>query len=451
MSAPLLTGRRRLRQQLVGLLFLGVIAGLVGVTVALYRQSFTPSVTVYVDADRVGSQLTKGGDVKARGVLVGRITEVDSTGDGARITLELMPQQIGRLPADSSVMLLPKTLFGEKFVDIVVDSTSTARSLREGDVISQDRTAAARETSRALDNLLPLLQALKPAEVSTTLNAVSTALRGRGEQIGQNLEITEQYVRGINPDLTTLGQDFGGLADFADTVDATRPDLLAVLDNLSFLSRSLVDTSGQLSTFLRTTTTFDQELQTLLGDNEQRLVRLAADSLPSLQVYQRYSPEFSCLARGLEKQAVLANKTFGGLQPGLHITVETVRDQGGYQPGDEPRYGADNGPTCLGLPPNAPVVPFPVPDEYTDGYCDDQEAAPGVQRECVGRGSQGPPAAGPDAQRDPARALSQTRREKLALGVVAGPVLGVAPDDVPDLVTLLFGPVARGNAIGLAG
>ena len=342
-------------------------------------------------------------------------------------------------------MMLPKTLFGEKFVALSTDDTSTAPALRQGSVIGQDNSATARETSQALDDLLPLLQALQPQDLSTTLNALSSAVRGRGDRIGQNLELVDSYLRELNPSVPTLGEDFRGVADLADTLTTASPDVLDVLDDFSAISRDLVETEQPLSTFLRTTTTSTGELEDFLATNEQRLIHLAADSLPTLQVYQRYSPEFPCLLKGIERQANdLGIPAFGGNQPGLHITLEFVEDQGAYRTGDEPRYGEDAGPTCRGLPPNPPIRPFPIDIEVTDGYCDDQEEAPGVQTECRREDAPLP------AQADPARALAAPRvLDRAAVGAVAGPVLGVAPGDVPDLAVLLFGPVARGTSVGL--
>lgn len=464
MSAPLLRGRARVRQQVVGLIFLVVIGGLVALTIALYQKAFTPVTTVLVRADRAGNQLTAGGDVKARGLLVGEIRSVSSTGEGAELELAIDRDQAALLPSDLTVQLLPKTLFGEKFVSLELDSASTARPLREGDVISQDRSVTARETSQALDNLLPLLQTLQPQQLSITLNAVSSALRGRGDTLGQNLELVDEYLAGINPEIPALGENFRGLADLADTFEAARPDVIEVLDNLSFLNRSLVDTEGDLSSFLTSTTTSTGELDRLLRENEQRLVTLARDSLPPLRLFEKYSPEFSCLAAGLAKQEILAEKTFGGLQPGLHITVEVTQDQGGYRPGDETVFGEDSGPTCFGLPPGPPIVPFPVTVEPVDGYCDEQERQPGLQNGCDGRADSAQEGGGPGLPGAPglpglpgvpaaaARTapVSVAETDRATMSAVVGPVLGVAPQDVPDLAVLLFGPLARGAQIGLA-
>ena len=447
MAPPLVTGRRRVQQQLAGLLFIAVLAGVVGLSTALYQKAFTPVVMVTLEVSNVGNQLARGGDVKARGLLVGDIREVRSDGSGAELELALTPEAARRIPKDTRAQLLPKTLFGEKFVALEFDDDSSAGALEEGDVITQDRSAVARETEQALNDLLPLLRTLKPAELSTTLNALSTALRGRGEQLGQNLELVDSYLREFNPQIAALGENFRGVADLADNLEASRPDFLALFDNLSAINRSLVDQEAELSTFLSSTTGFAEELGGFLEENDDRLIRLAADSRPPLRLYEKYAPGYPCLLKAIDSQLELGNQTLGGGQPGLHITLEFTKDQLGYQPGDEPKYGEDKGPTCRGLPPNPPERPMPVDQEVEDGYCDEEEKAPGIQNGCHQQEPPGP--AGASASNDPARALAQRDRDRAAVNSVIGPILGLAPPDVPDLAVLLFGPLARGTEVGL--
>jgi virulence factor Mce-like protein len=447
LAPPLVTGRRRVKQQLAGLLFLGVLAGTVALAIALYQKAFTPVVMVELQTTSIGNQLSTGGDVKARGLLVGDIREVSTDGDGATIVLALKPEAARQIPSDTKARLLPKTLFGEKFVALEFDDASTADPLSDGDVISRDDSEVARETEETLNDLLPLLRALKPQQLSTTLNAISGALRGRGDQVGENLELVDSYLKEINPEIPALGENFRGLADFADNLEAARPDIIALLDNLSAGSRNLVDQEQELNTFLTSTTGFSEEMGRFLEENDERLIRLAEDSLPPLQTFARYAPQFGCLSRGLVRTEELGAAAFGGDQPGLHITLEFTKDQGGYRPGDEPAYGEDSGPTCRGLPPNPAERPFPVDQEVTDGYCDEEEKAPGIQNGCPREES---PPPGVDAASQPAVALAQRDRDRTAVGAVVGPVLGVPPGDVPDLAVLLFGPLARGTQVGLA-
>ena len=426
-----------IKKRLFGLVFLAVIAGLVWLTVLLYNKAFTPVVEVTLQAGKAGNQLSAPADVKLRGLIVGEVREITSAGDGAELAIALDPEDVELIPANVTARLLPKTLFGEKYVELSYPESPSSEHIEEGDVIPQDRTEVARETEEALNSLLPLLRTLKPVELSTTLNALSTALRGRGDQLGENLELVDSYLQEFNPEIDALGENFRGLADFVDNLEASRVDILAVLDNFSAISRNLVDQEQELNTFLTSTTTFADEMGSFLRENETRLVQLAADSRPVLELYAKYSPEYPCLLRGLDASNEFIGNAFGGLQPGLHITLEFTEDQEGYQPErDEPAYLDTRGPRCYGLPtPEGQAADI----NFKDGYRD--ELGPDTTQ------SEDP---GAEAANDPALALGSPAGQRAVIGAVLGPVLGVAPDEVPDLAYLLFGPMARGTEVGLS-
>jgi len=448
-SAPLVTGTARLRRYAAGVVFLAVIALLVGLSVAIYTKAFTDVVRVDLEAGRIGNQLSVHGDVKLRGIVVGEVRSVRSTGTGATIELALDVDTAAQVPINVSARLLPKTLFGEKEVTLVLPSGSPGRPVRDGDVISQDRSSTAIETERVLTDVLPVLQSLRPDQLSLTLNALSNSLRGRGDRLGANLALNADYFRQLNPSLPDLLEDFRGLADLGDNYAAAAPDLLRLLDEFSAVARNTVDQRTELATFLRTTTTFAASGENFLLVNEQSLIDLAAVSRPVLELYRRFAPEFPCILRTLPGQELLGQQTFGGRLPGLHITLETVRDQGAYAPGDEPVFGEDRGPTCFGLT-GKPVVPYPAYYEPKDGYCDSEEAAsPGVTTGNCHDGSSAAPGASRASLDDPARALGGALQRGL-VGSAVGPAMGLSAQEVPDLAVLLFGPVARGTTVGYA-
>jgi virulence factor Mce-like protein len=447
MAPPLVKGRARLRRLAAGVAFLAVLALLVALSVGLYTKAFTPVTMVDLKADRIGNQLSVHGDVKLRGLRVGEVRKVSSTGDGATIQLALDKDKARLVPSDVSARLLPKTLFGEKEVNLVIpEGGSSARPLRGGDVIPQDRSETSIETERVLNDFMPLIQSLKPAQLSLTLNAVSSALRGRGDRFGANLALNAAYFRQINPELPRILEDFRGLADLTDNYAAATPDILRVLDNFAASSRSLVDQREELDEFLRSTTTFAKTADDFLRINDQSLIDLAEQSRPNLQLYKQFSPEYACMLHTLPKQEIVGEKTFGGVFPWLHITLEVAHDQGAYLPGDEPKFREDRGPTCFGLE-GKPVVPMPAYYEPKDGYCDKEEAAsPGVT---TGNCHEPAPPSGLSARAiaDPVRALGGPDQRE-AIGAAVSPVLQLSPDDVPDIATLLFGPLARGGTIG---
>jgi virulence factor Mce-like protein len=445
-APPLVKGAARLRRLAAGVAFLVVIALLVALSVGLYTKAFTKVVKVSLQTDSVGNQLSTHADVKLRGIRVGEVRKIRSSGQGATIELALNNDLAHLIPADVSAQLLPKTLFGEKEVDLIAAPDSTAGPIRAGAVISQDRSTTSIETERVLNDFLPLLQSLKPAQLSLTLNALSTGLRGRGDRLGHNLALNADYFQQLNPKLPAIMEDFRGLADVSESYAAASADLLRLIDNSAAASRNLVDQKQELATFLASTSTFAQSADDFLRINDKSLVDLAAQSRPNLQLYAKFSPEFGCMLHTLPKQEIVGERTFGGVDPWLHITLEVAQDQGAYLTGDEPKFREDRGPTCYGLE-GKPIIPFPAYYEPKDGYCDAEEAAqPGVQ---TGNCHQPAPPGGVAAQAvsDPVLALGGPAQTQ-AVGVAVAPVLQLPPGEVPDIATLLFGPLARGGTIG---
>ncbi len=429
-------------QRLQGVAFLVVLALLVSLAVAVYQRRFYDVVRVDVRTSAIGNQLSVGGDVEVEGVVVGRITGVSSRGAGATIAVAIDAEHAGLVPADSVARLLPKTLFGEKYVDLVRPPGGDGRPVAEGDVLEQDRATATVETEQVLTDLLPLLRTLGPDDLSRTLGALSGALRGRGERIGENAVLTRDYLAALNPALPAVQRDLVGLADLADTYDQAAPDVLAVLDDLAFSARSLVDQQDELARFLDTTSVVTGAAGSLLADNEQRLVAVAAESLPSLELYARYSPQYGCFLRTIEEFSQVADLV-GGLQPGIHISLVGTIDGGPFLPVDRPVFGDESPPTCRGLEGEATrEIPFPLYRESEDGYDDEAEAR------CpeVSQGRRSNETACPDPSAGSAATVSA---QGTAMRLVSAPLLGTSPDAVPPLSALLLGPMVRGTTVTL--
>ena len=87
------------------------------------------------------------------------------------------------IPANVTGSIVPKTLFGEKYVSLEVPETGPSGTMRAGAVI--DRTEVSIEVEKVLSDLYPLLRAVSPADINYTLNALATALEGRGESVGR--------------------------------------------------------------------------------------------------------------------------------------------------------------------------------------------------------------------------------------------------------------------------
>src|SRR5687768_15933006 len=157
-----------IRRRVQGLAFLVVIALLLGLAVATYQKAFTEVARVTLETDTAGSQLQEASDVKVRGVIVGDVREVEASMDGATIEMAIFPEYLEQIPADVTARLLPKTLFGERFVSLELPESPSQERLADGDVIGQDRSENAMELQRVIDDTLPLLQAVEPQDLAFT-------------------------------------------------------------------------------------------------------------------------------------------------------------------------------------------------------------------------------------------------------------------------------------------
>ncbi|MFC9245608.1 MCE family protein [Streptomyces sp. NPDC057136] len=421
---PIPTPARATTLRLYGIVFIVVITLLLSLTVAVYQQVFTAAVRITLEADTLGNQLEPRADVKLRGLLVGEVREVRADGEKATLGIALKPEHVALIPADVHARLLPKTLFGEKYVDLVIPGNPSARHISAGDVITQDRTTVGIELQRLMNDLLPLLRTVQPAKLNATLSAFATALEGRGDEIGANLTRLEDYLRRLNPHMPSLKEDISRFADVAEVYGEAAPDLLRILNNTLTTSRTLVEKKNQLASVLTWTATAADTTEGVLDENADRLITLGRVSRPTLALFARYAPQYPCLLSGLVRQSAASEEAFRGGQ--MRITLEFVRHRPPYHPGEEPRYADRSGPNCRGLP--NPHIPAP-PVKLDDGTS--------------GKSSGGALPGGPSS-------MSGTASEQQAVASLVAPVMGVPADEVPAVATLLFGPMARGTAVSVA-
>ncbi|MFF7976135.1 MCE family protein [Streptomyces sp. NPDC007905] len=414
---------RKVRLRVYGIAFIAVLALLLSLAVAVYQQAFTSVVPITLEADTIGNQLDPRADVKLRGLLVGEVREVHADGTKATLDIALKPEYVPSIPSDVHARLLPKTLFGEKYVDLVPPTRSTARPIRAGDVITQDRTKVGIELQQLMNDLLPLLRTVRPGDLNATLSAFATALDGRGDRIGDNLTRVDGYLRRLNPHMPSMKEDISRFADVAEVYGDAAPDLMRILRNTVTTSRTIVEKRDQLAAGLRATAAVAGTADDFLSENGDRLITLGRVSRPTLELFARYSPEYPCLFQGLVRQEKASEDAFRGGE--MRITLEAVRPQGAYRPGEEPVYGERSGPNCRGLP--HPPVPGPKP-HLNDG---------------TSAGSPGGALPG-------GVNVSATEAEQRAVGSLVAPVMGVPADKVPPVATLLFGPLARGTAVSVA-
>lgn len=351
----------------LGVIFVCLLLLGVWLTYATFSKKFVSYDKVTLTTSTVGLQLPTRADVKIRGVIVGEVLEARSgQGKSAVLTLGIYPDKISEIPANVTGSIVPKTLFGEKYVSLVVPETGPSGTIRVGATI--DRTKVATELEEVLSDIYPLLTTVRPADLNATLTALATALDGRGEQLGKNLETVDSYLKRINPEIPALLQDLKLTAQVSDTYADILPQVAQILDNTVKTTGTLEEKEASLTATLRDVRSFSDTARSFLAANESKLREAGELSTPILRAVARYAVTIPCMAAGIVKAQGRLASAFRGYE--LHIVLETLQKQPRkYTKADAPKFGDDRGPNCLGLPdiPYSQENPYPPLPHLNDG------------------------------------------------------------------------------------
>ncbi|HWE89059.1 MAG TPA: MCE family protein [Pseudonocardiaceae bacterium] len=434
-----------LRRRLLGLLLVALVVAFLAVTVLVYNKAFSTVVPVSLTTDHAGNEMSAGDDVKVHGMLVGSVKSVSSTGDGAVLDLSLDPGLVDQIPSNVTAELLPTTLFGQRYVDLEVPANPSSVPIASGTSIGQDRTASGIEVEKVLDDLMPVLQAVQPQKLSTTLTAIATALQNRGPQLRQTIDQLASYTGQLNPQLPTLEHDLSALTQVTNTYNQAAPHLLNALSDLTVTSQTVASQASQLSTLYSTLTAASDNLQNFLAANQNNLIQLGANSLPTLDTLARYSPEYPCFLKQMAANEKNVDQAFGAgtNQPGLHARISVSVSRGKYVAGtDTPAYQDNRGPRCYDLNP----MPNPFPQYAPDGPIQDGSSHPPAANTSSGGVL---PSAGTAASVTGDLGLPNSPAEAGFLSDLLADQLGTTPQNVPGWSSLLVGPLFRGAEVNV--
>lgn len=419
----------------LGIAFLALVLLGVYATYAVFTKKYVDYDEVTLQTSSIGLQLPERADVKIRGVIVGEVLDFDTDAEGASVTLGIFPEDRDLIPEDVTGSILPKTLFGEKFVSLLIpkrpEATQVA-AIEPGAVISPTRVST--EVEEVLSDLLPFLEAVQPAELNKTLNAIATALDGRGDQLGNNIETIDAYLKKLNPEIPALVEDLRLTSQTADIYVDILPDLAQILDDTVITTGTLQGREAKLTALFNDVASFSDTTRAFLVQNGDNITRLGELSEAQLRVLSRYSTEFPCLLKGIVKAGALQAEAFRNFT--LHIVLETLpRQPRAYNINDKPVYQDDRGPTCLNLPspPGSQENPVRTQPDFRDGV--DEPTGKGTSRPAPGY-----------FFRDGTGYAGSPEETEVIKNLLA-PSMGVTPAEVSDLAALLLAPMTRGAEV----
>lgn len=268
--------REETRQQLArrGLIALVALA-VIGALITLRSNgTFGSKPHVTAEVANAGGSLRAGSDVKMNGAIVGKVSSIEraKSGGGVSIDIEMSEEDINSVPANVVARVLPATVFGTTFVDLVLHGEGSGE-LKAGSVVKADSSQGTLELQQALDDIDRLVKALGPAELASAIGSAAEALDGRGGQIGQQVRVLNSYLDRINPRMPQVRADLTALASTTKLLDEIAPDLLDATDDVLVTLNTIVTQEASLTALLSGGTTLARTARGFLSKNEKQLVR----------------------------------------------------------------------------------------------------------------------------------------------------------------------------------
>ncbi|HTW17181.1 MAG TPA: MCE family protein [Nocardioides sp.] len=451
------------RDLLIGVVAIALVVGLLTVAYLAYNRTLVPHRDVTLRTDVVGNALKVGSDVKFQGVPVGQVAKISATDQGADLRLALDPEVLPMLPENVVARLLPKTMFGERYVALVQPAVVSSTKLEEGDVIRQDDSAEAAELQQVLDELLPMLRAIQPEKLSAMLSEFAGMLDGQGENLGDAMVEWSTYVKKLNPKVPQIAEDFALLADVADEWNIAAPDLVDALSTMTTSSQTLVDKQTELRDVYASVIGSSDTARGWVTENHDTIVVLTRESKAALRATAPYASQFPCLFRAVANFKPRIDKALGvGTdEPGMHAVLKVMPARTKYLAGkDDISFAkgtpAPRCPYVTGKVGASPVKRSTAGDgaagtQWPESSRVDDETDTGTEEgdDPVAIGP--PPRANADSFLTALAGLGDANSpgENQLIAELVAPTQGLAPAEYPDWGSLLVGPTLRNTKVVL--
>lgn len=336
---------------IVSLVYFGVKVRAVGVLKPKYQVN-----ALFTSA---GQGLQPQSDVKEHGVNIGHVRNVHLRKGKAFVRLDIDKGE--RIPVGATAIIRPKTLFGEKFIDIDPGPTETTGPfLHDEDSIKN--TIGGFELERILTELYPILKAVKPSELGTVVGNLAQGGQGLGQQINRQIGNFATLADVQARHDADFRQFLDDLALLSDELANKAGDLVTTAQNLNVALPPLNARGDELAQILDQTARLSTDLADVLDANQSFLAKAATEGSKPLQILYDKRAEIIPLVDGLKTFFQVLNEV-GHIDRGDGTELAAVKfiigeQCAGARVNCGPNAGSTN--TTTTVPTAASKAPSPV-------------------------------------------------------------------------------------------
>ncbi|MGH2735060.1 MAG: MCE family protein [Actinomycetota bacterium] len=232
------------------------------VVVTTWLAAVIGNMSLFSDSYQISAEFTdatgllRGDPVKAAGVTVGNVLEIEIDEGLALVTMEIGDET--RLPSGLSAAIRYRNLIGQRMVTLVQGEDSqvalaSQEYIPSGHRIPFTETEPAFDLTVLFDDLRPLIRSTSAEDINVVTKSLTRALRGRSDEV-ENL--------------------LGNIGEVSTAVAERDRQLTVLLDNVNIVAEDLNGRDVQLQATLADMRSFVADLAASRNDLDTALVTL---------------------------------------------------------------------------------------------------------------------------------------------------------------------------------
>ncbi|MEU5844013.1 MCE family protein [Rhodococcus sp. NPDC047139] len=284
--------------------------------------------------------------VQYQGVHVGSLSNLEAGVTTSRLTMKLDPDALAEIPASVSVRVVPRTLFGDVFLELVPpENPEFGPRLAPGAEVPVDTSAAAAQLANLYYRAAELMEQLRPQQLAVALDAMSQALQGRGAALGETIDRAAMLAQDLGPLVDAGIVSAPALAAVTESLSAATDDVIAVVGNASDLSQIALGNEDGIRRLLTGGASLGQEGAEVLAANTGNIISVVRNGAPVLGAFAADTTGLDDTLRYLSIFGDAGGRVFQTGHFNITAAVDFA-DPMPYTSADCPHYGPLAGSNC---------------------------------------------------------------------------------------------------------
>jgi phospholipid/cholesterol/gamma-HCH transport system substrate-binding protein len=250
------------------------------VIVVVFGQMRFNSTTGYSAIFTNVSGLRNGQFVRASGVEVGKVSNVQLIDGGQRVRVDFDVDESLPLYEGTTASVRYLNLIGDRYMEL--EKGNSDRRLPKGGTIPLERTQPAVDLDALVGSFRPLFRALDPQKVNTIAQSIVTIFQGQGGTISDILDQTAALTNTLGDRDKAIGEVIDNLNRVLDTAVKHQKDLDDTVKNFEVLITGLKNRADPIANSTADISNAAGTIAGLLADNRPVL----HDTLQQLETVQ---------------------------------------------------------------------------------------------------------------------------------------------------------------------